>query len=253
MKIIIIGSGNVATHFGKALYAAKFQISQVWSFHYDNAKQLANTINAEAINSLSEVDVAADVCILAVKDDVIAEVAARLTLFTGLIVHTSGAVGLDVFANDFDRYGVLYPLQTFSKVRDVNFTDIPLCIEAHNKNSLHELNNIAEKLSRDVREIDTEKRKILHLAAVFACNFTNHMYVLAEKILTDYSLDFDILRPLILETASKITQNSPLVVQTGPAIRNDEKTIAKHEILLAESPSCLKIYKTLSESIKKTR
>lgn len=253
MRVVIIGSGNVATHLGKALFAAKFQIGQVWSHHYENAALLAKEIDAQAITDLSEVDAQADICIIAVKDDAIAEVANCLTIFKGLIAHTSGAVNLSVFENNFDKYGVFYPLQTFSKNKEVDFKTVPLCVEANNEAVLAELKTLAANLSSDVREVDSEKRKILHLAAVFACNFTNHLYALAEKILADNRLDFDILRPLILETAAKVQQDLPLKVQTGPAIRNDEETLAKHEILLAQQPQYLEIYKTLSESIKKTR
>lgn len=252
MKAVIIGSGNVATHLGKALTKAQVQVSQVWSPNYENAAALAKQIGADAISNLTAIALDADICVISVKDDAIAKISDQLTGFKGLVVHTSGAVSLDVFANKFDNYGVFYPLQTFSKHKAVDFKTIPICIEANNVTTLAKLESLAVKLSDHVQEVASEKRKILHLAAVFACNFPNHLYALAEKILTDNGLDFAILRPLILETAVKVQQDLPLAVQTGPAIRNDEITMAKHEALLSNYQQCLEIYRTLSESIKKT-
>jgi predicted short-subunit dehydrogenase-like oxidoreductase (DUF2520 family) len=253
MKIVIIGSGNVATHLANALYSAKLEIVQVWSYHYENASHLAAQVNATAIKSLMQVDKFADLCLIAVKDDAIEGIASQLKDFRGLVAHTSGAINIDVFANMYEEYGVFYPLQTFSKNNPLDFSNIPLCVEANTNNALQKLNDLAGKLSRNVLEIDSEKRKVLHLAAVFACNFTNHLYALAGKILDSNGLEFDIIRPLINETASKVQLALPTEVQTGPAIRNDEATIKKHTKLLLEQPQLLEIYKTLSESIKKTR
>ena len=146
-----------------------------------------------------------------------------------------------------------YPLQTFSKNKSIDFSNIPLCLEASNENALTLLKGIAGKLSSNITEVDSDKRKILHLAAVFACNFTNHLYALADEVLTANGLDFDILRPLIEETVSKVQNELPLNVQTRPAIRNDNETIKKHEELLKQQPALLEIYKTLSDSIKNSR
>lgn len=253
MKVVIIGSGNVAFHLAKALHKAKVEVVQIWSNTYDNASSLAHLINSKAINQLNEIDKNAAICFIAVKDDYIADVAAQLTGFKGVIVHTAGAVNLNVLNGIAANFGVFYPLQTFSKSKEVSFANIPLCLEANNEHTLQILKLLANQLSNNVKEIDSEKRKILHLAAVFACNFTNHMYALAEEILETNQLDFDIIRPLITETANKVQQALPLQVQTGPAIRNDEETLKKHEGLLKEHPQLLNIYKTLSNSIKKTR
>ncbi len=253
MKIVIIGAGNVASHLAKALYTAQLQIVQVWSFHHENAVDLAHQIDAKAITNLTELDLQADVCLIAVKDDAISEIATELVGFKGLIAHTSGAVNLNVFAAGFENYGVFYPLQTFSKLKKVNFSNIPICLEANSDVALQLLKNLGHKLSNTVTEVDSEKRKVLHLAAVFACNFTNHLYALAEEILEANAIDFDMIRPLISETASKVQEALPLEVQTGPAIRNDEVTLSKHIELLQKQPQLLEIYKTLSESIKKTR
>lgn len=253
MKAVIIGSGNVATHLAKALQAKGVQIAQVWSYHDINAIALAQAVDAQAIQNLEEIDQTADVCLISVKDDAIEGIAKQLTGFKGLIAHTSGAVSIEVLKASEAGYGVFYPLQTFSKDKALNFAEVPLCLEANNETSLALLTQLAEKISHRVVEVNSEKRKVLHLAAVFACNFTNHLYALAEEVLTANALDFDILRPLINETAAKVQEALPLAVQTGPAIRNDEQTLKKHEELLKQQPQLLEIYKTLSNSIKKTR
>lgn len=253
MKVVIIGAGNVATHLAKAFKAVNVQVTQVWSYHYENALLLANQVDAAAIKELSALDTAADLCLIAVKDDAIAELLPQLTAFKGIIAHTSGAVSIDVFEGLIKKYGVFYPLQTFSKSKAVNFSNIPICVEANDENTLTVLKEIANKLSTNVTEVNSEKRKILHLSAVFACNFTNHLYALAQEVLTVNGLDFDILRPLIAETANKVQDELPLNVQTGPAIRNDNETIKKHEQLLKGQPALLEIYKTLSNSIKNNR
>ncbi len=253
MKAIIIGSGNVATHLAKALQAQHVQIAQVWSYQYPNAQTLAQAVDARAIQQLDEVDLNADLCLIAVKDDAIESIAKQLTGFKGIMAHTSGAVSIDALKGSTANYGVFYPLQTFSKAKALNFVEVPLCLEANNEETLLFLKKLATKLSHQVVEVDSEQRKILHLAAVFACNFTNHLYALANEVVAASALDFAILRPLINETAAKVQTALPLDVQTGPAIRNDEQTLKKHEELLAQRPQLLEIYKTLSNSIKKTR
>ena len=253
MKVVIIGSGNVATHIAKALHKANVQVSQIWSYHYENASLLAKEVNADAINELSQIDTDATICLIAVKDDAIAEIIPALQNFKGIVAHTSGSVSIDIFAGKVERYGVLYPLQTFSKTNAIDFSNIPLCLEAGDEKTLAVLRRLASALSTDVVEIESEKRKMLHLAAVFACNFTNHLYALAQDLLVDNKIDFDLLRPLIAETANKVQHELPKNVQTGPAIRNDLQTLKKQEELLKKQPNLLEIYRTLSESIKKSR
>ena len=253
MKVVIIGSGNVATHITKALYAVNVQIVQVWSYHYKNALLLANQVKAQAIANLRDIDNEVDIYLIAVKDDAISEVVAQLNKFKGVVAHTSGSVDIDIFEDSYENYGVFYPLQTFSKIKEVSFATVPLCLEANTESALQSLTDLANRLSSNVVEVNSEKRKILHLAAVFACNFTNHLYVLANEILKVNQLEFDILRPLITETAAKIQNTLPLDVQTGPAIRNDNETLNKHKELLNKQPELLEIYKTLSESIKKNK
>lgn len=253
MKAVVIGAGNVATHLALAFKAVQVELVQIWSNQYHNATLLAEQVGAQAIPDLSKVDLTADICVLAVNDDAIPAMIDQLIGFKGVVVHTSGSVSIDVFAGKVNRYGVLYPLQTFSKSREVNFSTVPLCIEASDEATLRFINNLAEKLSQKVEEVNSERRKILHLAAVFACNFANHLYTLSAQLLAENELDFDLLRPLILETAEKVQLHNPMEVQTGPAIRGDEKTLTKHNELLVNKPQLLKLYQILSDSIKGMR
>ena len=251
MKIVCIGSGNVATHMAAAFKAKGHHLIQVWSRNAEHAKQLADSVEAEAIADFDEVDQHADLYLIAVKDDAIAAVAQALAAVNGLAVHTSGATAITEL-NSFKNYGVLYPLQTFSKAKAIDFSGIPLCIEAKDQDSLEKLRFIAAELSSLVYEVDSEQRKILHLAAVFACNFVNHLYDMGAQVLHKHVLDFEMLRPLIMETALKVQKELPANVQTGPAIRGDEQTIKKHLKLLNCMPHMQDIYQTLSNSIKKS-
>jgi predicted short-subunit dehydrogenase-like oxidoreductase (DUF2520 family) len=252
MKVTFIGSGNVATHMAVALKAAGALIDQIWSRNIEHAAALANVVGARPVSDLSEVDTDADLLVIAVKDDVIAEVCGTLKGVRALVVHTSGATGLDVLSA-FENYGVLYPLQTFSKNRPIDFTKVPLFIEANTPQVLDELKVIASRLSPLVYEVTSDQRSTLHLSAVFACNFVNHLYALGNQVLQDNSLDFKMLRPLILETAEKVQHDLPMNVQTGPAVRDDQQTILKHLELLNGKPHLQEIYQSLSKSIKKTR
>ncbi|WP_316803799.1 Rossmann-like and DUF2520 domain-containing protein [Pedobacter nototheniae] len=252
MKIVLLGSGNVATHLAQALKAQGEEIVQVYSPNLINATSLAEKVNAVAVQDLSAIVQQADLYIISVKDDAIEQVAAGLKNVDGLVVHTSGTTDIKVLSTHVAHTGVFYPLQTFSKNKAVDFKNIPLCIEANNQKQLDILNQLANKLSDKVYKLDGNKRKVLHLAAVFACNFTNHLYTLAHEVLSANALDFDIIRPLIAETADKIKDDLPENVQTGPAIRHDESTIEAHLGRLKDMPELHNIYETLSDSIKLT-
>ncbi|WP_131536921.1 Rossmann-like and DUF2520 domain-containing protein [Pedobacter nototheniae] len=252
MKIVLLGSGNVATHLAIALKANGEDIVQVYSPNLINATSLAERIGSAAVHQLSIIDKQADLYIIAVKDDAIEQVAASLKNVSGLVVHTSGTTDIKLLSAYVTHAGVFYPLQTFSKNKAVDFKNIPLCIEATNQQQLDILKQLANKLSDKVYQLNGDKRKVLHLAAVFACNFTNHLYTLANEILSANNLDFDIIRPLIAETADKIKDNLPETVQTGPAVRHDESTIKAHLSRLESMPELHNIYETLSDSIKLT-
>lgn len=251
MRIVILGSGNVATQLALSLKAIGQEIVQVYSPNLTNANNLAEKVAASAISNLAAINMQAELYIISVKDDAISAVAAELNHVNGLVVHTSGTTDLSILSDQVKRAGVFYPLQTFSKSRNVSFKHIPICLEA-DEQDLILLRELAGKLSNKVYELDGEKRKVLHLAAVFACNFPNHLYALANQILQQHNLDFDIVRPLIAETADKVMVNLPDNVQTGPAIRGDERTMDKHLKMLSNLPELQEIYQTLSNSIKIT-
>lgn len=251
MRITLIGSGNVATHMAAAFKNAGHRIVQVYSPNMHNAALLAYHVGATAINTLSDIDPNTDIFIIAVKDDAIAGVSEALAKYQKLIVHTSGSTNLDVLLTFTDKAGVLYPLQTFSKTREVDFATVPLCIEAANESIYADLEQLATTISNNIYCVSSAGRKILHLAAVFACNFPNYLYEVSRQLLTDHEMDFNLLRPLILETAQKVQQQSPAAVQTGPAVRNDQITMNKHLEMLADQPQLQQIYTLLSQGIIK--
>jgi predicted short-subunit dehydrogenase-like oxidoreductase (DUF2520 family) len=249
-NIILIGAGNVATHLGLAIQKTGRWIVQVYSKTEENARQLSEKLHADYSVDLKTISTEADLYIVSVTDDVIGKIAKSLRLKGKMIVHTSGSVSMDVLKNCSDNFGVLYPLQTFSKTREIDLSIVPLCIEANSKDNLQLLERFSKELSRKVVEVDSEKRKILHLAAVFASNFPNFMFSIADKILTENKLDFELLRPLILETAMKVQELKPEEAQTGPARRGDEEILKKHIRLLKEYPEYQKIYNIMSDGIR---
>jgi len=251
MRITIIGSGNVATHLAAAFKNARHPILQIYSRDLQNASALAYNVRAEAIDNLDWINPNTDLFVIAVKDDAIEQIASTLAEHQKLMVHTSGATGLDILLNHTKKAGVFYPLQTFSKTREVNFKTVPLCIEGADEHITTQLEELAHTITQNVYRISSGKRKTLHLAAVFACNFPNYLYHLAQQLLKQQQLDFNLLRPLILETAQKVQDHLPSDVQTGPAIRNDGKTMDAHLLLLQENPGLQQLYKLLSQGIIK--
>ena len=251
MRITLIGSGNVATHLAAALKNAGHRLVQVYSPNMHHAALLAYHVGATAIDSLKDIDSETDIFIIAVKDDVIAAVVAPLAPLGKLIVHTSGAVALQALTSFGPNAGVFYPLQTFSKTKEVYFLEVPMCIEGADEGIAKTLEQLAQSISNKVYRVNSAQRKVLHLAAVFACNFTNHLYAVAEGLLKVHDMDFDMLRPLILETADKISEHSPANVQTGPAVRKDEQTMQAHLQMLDGEEGLQGIYLLLSQDIIK--
>jgi predicted short-subunit dehydrogenase-like oxidoreductase (DUF2520 family) len=251
MRITLIGSGNVATHLGAALKNAGHQIVQVYSPNAHNAALLAYHIKAEPISDLQQITNRTDLFVISVKDDAIDSTAAILAVHQKPVVHTSGATSLQVLLKYTDQAGVFYPLQTFSKTKEVDFWNVPLCIEGAYEDLTAELIQLAQTVSNKVDEVSSDQRKILHLAAVFACNFPNYLYYTAEQLLNAHKLDFNLLRPLITETAEKVQQQLPAKVQTGPAIRNDTNTMDAHMKLLQNDNNLQQIYTLLSQAIIK--
>jgi predicted short-subunit dehydrogenase-like oxidoreductase (DUF2520 family) len=253
MNVAILGAGNVATHISKALIKAGFPIKQIWSRDNNNAINLALEIGANSIINISDLSEKIEVIIIAVADDGILKVAQEIpfSLNQKLILHTSGSTPLAVLHNVSTQIGVLYPLQTFSKNADLDFSSIPLCIEANDDDASELLSKIAHKIPNHVSVIKSDDRLTLHIAAVFACNFTNYFYSIAEDLLNAKNLDFNLIRPLISETAKKAMLNSPSMVQTGPAKRNDEVTINKHLNFLENQSQSKEIYQLISQHLVK--
>ena len=249
MNIVLLGSGNVATHLGQALKRSGHTMIQVWSRSTENAQVLAGLLQAEAVSDISKLSDSADIYIISVKDDVIAEVAAGIPFKNKLLVHTAGSVEIDVLKDFSADYGVIYPLQTFSKNHEVDLGNVPFILEASSSASGSILKQLAVTISSEVYFLTSEQRQILHLAAVFACNFTNHLYALSDNLLGRHQLKFDLLKPLVMETARKVQAGSPKNVQTGPAVRNDRKVMNKHRELLKGDPDLNHLYQLLSQSI----
>ena len=251
MRITIIGSGNVATHLAAAFKNAGHRIVQVYSRDMHNAALLAYHVKAAPIDDLTQIDPETDLFLISIKDDAIASIAQGLAKFEKLTVHTSGSTDLETLSAINPKTGVFYPLQTFSKNREVDFSTVPLCIEGADEEITLQLEQLAQTISNHVYPVDSARRKILHLAAVFACNFPNYLYGVAQQLLVKHQMNFEMLRPLILETAQKVQDHLPAEVQTGPAVRNDESTMGAHLQMLADEPALKSIYVLLSQAIIK--
>ncbi len=245
-KLSIIGSGNVASHLASIFFTHDIQVKEIYSHTFQHAEELASKVKANAIEDISKLSDDTDLFIIAIKDDFIEEVANCLTNKKVPIVHTSGSISIDVLKNA-TSYGSLYPLQTFSKHVPVDENKIPWCIEASNNNFLDALKTFTALFSTNTQVVDSKQRLALHVAAVFACNFTNAMLAQAEDICKEKEVDFGLLKPLIEETLRKSLNESPSNVQTGPAIRKDYKTINKHQELLNKDKR--EVYTYLSELI----
>ncbi|AZJ36348.1 Rossmann-like and DUF2520 domain-containing protein [Tenacibaculum singaporense] len=245
IKVAIIGGGNVATHLANA-FNKKNEVSLV-QMYARNIEQIHHLKEVTPITNSIELLTEADVYIIAVSDDAIGDVSRKIKQKNGLVVHTSGSVAMQSLQNT-GRKGIFYLLQSFSKDKDVNFNEIPFCLEAENEDDLQLLETLAKSIGKKIYRINSEQRKRLHVAAVFVNNFTNHMYKIGADICNEYQVPFEVLLPLIQETAQKITELSPESAQTGPAKRNDQKTIQNHLALLNAEQQ--EIYKLITKSIQ---
>ncbi len=253
MKISIIGAGNVAWHLVKALEKADVAISEVYARDIHKALALTETLySAVAVNSLDFSKSHSSVFFICVSDDAIASVFSQLAVPPGsVIVHTSGAKPLSVFEGKQDAgFGVFYPLQTFTQGVNLDFETIPLLIEADSDKTYSILNQIAKRLSKKTLRVTSRERLVYHVSAVFSCNFVNHLWALSKEILESENLDFELLKPLIVETTQKMLDaNHPADVQTGPAVRNDAQTINSHLDFLSDDEDLAGVYTTITESI----
>lgn len=246
IRITLIGSGNVAQHLIKAF--AKSEVVEIVQVFSRKKETLASLIDFDKIVNDFESLKEADLYIIAVSDKAISEVSKQLPFQNRVVVHTSGAASLDVL-DPKNRKGVFYPLQTFSKNKEIDFSTIPMCLEAENTFDFRVLETVAKSISNAVFAINSDQRKALHVAAVFVNNFTNHLYQIGQEICDEHKVPFEVLKPLIQETAEKINTLPPIDAQTGPAKRHDSTTIDAHlEYLSNENQK--NIYKILTQSIQ---
>lgn len=252
MDICMIGSGNVATHLALALSEARHKIKMVYSQQMAHAQTLAKRIGAQATDSLQELP-KADLYIFSVKDQCLATLIHQLSQVAhtqdGIWIHTAGSISIEIFKGDCPHYGVIYPMQSFSKQRNVHFHEVPLFVEGNSKDITDVLTTLAHQLSSSVTLLDSERRATLHLSAVWANNFANHCFTLAYKLLEDKGISPECLRPLIQETVDKLNIMHPRQGQTGPAVRWDENVMSQQMNALKDYPSMQQIYRLMSQSI----
>ena len=253
MKIALIGAGNVATCLGPRLKEAGHEITAVYSRTVESARILADRLGATYTTDLKAVP-ASDAAIVMLKDDALKELAPAISdsLNDTLLLHTAGSVSMDIwYTAGAMKYGVLYPMQTFSKTSVIDWSQVPLFIEGSSDQTLNSIRELALTVSPDVTVLSSEGRRKLHLAAVFTCNFSNHMYAIAEQLLADEGVPFRVMLPLVRETARKVETMSPKDAQTGPAIRGDRKVIDEHLALLKDNPEYAELYRLISTDINK--
>lgn len=243
----------MATHVSRHLHAQGHRISAVWSRTSGAAGALADTLGAKACTRLSEVDRQADFYLFAVPDNAVAALAAGLSGCRGIWLHTAGALSMEVFRGLVDEYGVLYPLQSLSRLHPVRLGHIPFLIEGSSGEVEKKVHDLAITITERVETADSDTRLMIHLAAVFANNFSNHMVHIAYEILQEKKLPVHLLEPLLEETFQKIIDVGPLQAQTGPAVRNDQETMNRHIELLKTHPEWEKIYTFVSREIAKSR
>lgn len=249
IKVVLLGAGNVAFHLYEVFSTHKeIELLQWYNRTVSKLSQFKNEV--EITDDLESLNPNAHIYILAIPDDAIGAVSSQLNLVNKLVVHTSGSVSIHELDKKLRR-GVFYPLQTFSKEAEIDFKNVPICIEVLDKEDFKVLKKLAETIESPAYKINTEQRQTLHLAAVYVNNFTNQLYRIAHELVDAKQISFDILKPLILETAKKIETLSPYMAQTGPAKRNDKKTLKRH-LKSIENPQHKEIYELLTQSIKKT-
>lgn len=248
LRVVIIGSGNVATHLGRGLQQAGLHVVAVMSRNIEHARRLADSLtDCRATDSVADLPAEADLYLIATSDGAVAEVAATMPRVNGIVAHTSGSVPIDVLRPASGRTAVLYPLQTFSREAEIDLSKVPFFTEASDAATLDAIDSIGRRLSTKVAHADSEHRTTLHIAGVLSCNFVNYLWRLAGETLAKDGYSFDVLEPLITATLRKACEIGPAAAQTGPAARGDRRTIERHISLLP--PDTARLYGELSEAI----
>lgn len=251
MKVVLIGAGNLATNLGKAFKKAGIEVVQVYSRTKKSAKLLSDILVCNWTIDIQEIVDDADYYIFSVKDKVLEQLIIDVCshIKTGIFLHTAGSMSCDVFKNKVNKYGVFYPLQTFSKNSYVDFENIPIFIEGNSIEVSQQLEMLAKKISINVYTLTSEVRQYIHLSAVWVCNFVNHCYSIGQDILAQHGIPFKVLLPLIYETTKKVSYLQPKEAQTGPAVRGDKNIIEKHIKLMHDNPQWQELYKNFSQNI----
>ena len=249
LNIAIVGTGNLAWHLANAIDSSEHNLLQVLSRDQKRAEKFTQNLSAKGISRIDDIDANVEIIILALTDTALKGKYIAQFPKNAIMCHTSGSISMRVLKSH-KKHGIFYPLQTFSKQKEVDFSNIPICLEASDNEVLQKLHVLANSLSKNIYEINSKQRKALHVAAVFACNFTNLMYDISSDICDDANLNFDILRPLIKETAAKVQNHFPKDVQTGPAKRNDGQVIESHKKFLYDYPDYQEIYDLLTYEIQ---
>jgi predicted short-subunit dehydrogenase-like oxidoreductase (DUF2520 family) len=250
MRISIIGSGNVATHLALALYGRGHKIDQIWSRNLDHATTLAQRVEAIPIDDISQLIPNANVYILAVADDAIRSLAKDIRVGNALVLHTSGATPKEVLEDCSFRFGVLWSPQTFIRDVALEYNELPFCIEGSDPKTEDDIEEFIGMISQHIYHTNLQQRQYLHLSAVFVNNFTNGLYGIAQKICREHDVPFEILHPLVLNTARKVQWGDVRYQLTGPAVRNDTKTLAVHRKLLADDKATLQLYNRLTDLLR---
>jgi|YelNatPaOPRAMG01_1025707.scaffolds.fasta_scaffold02520_25 predicted short-subunit dehydrogenase-like oxidoreductase (DUF2520 family) len=253
MNIVLIGAGNLGWHLASHLAEADLTIRQIVSKTPEHARKLGQLVNASFTINMEEIEPDADFYIYAVPDDQLPSVIKQNPVKTGIHCHTAGSLPIQLFENQVENYGIFYPLQTFSKQKQIEFYNIPILLEANNKKTLLALQKLAAHLTNNTLLTTFQQRQALHLAAVFACNFSNNLYAIAEQMMNKVNLSFDLLIPLIHETVEKAVQLHPLQAQTGPASRNDQKVIETHLTLLQHDERLQTLYRLFTDNIQQMK
>lgn len=248
-KVVIIGAGHVAYHLAIGFHRIGVQVVQIVNRSKKNGSRLAEKVGARYIPDIRMVDQHADLYLIAVTDAAISLVCEPVFFNQGVLVHTSGSVDMTVLQPFSHHTGVFYPLQTFRNNRKIRWKEIPLCIEGNTPQTIKSLDHLARQLSHQVYTLSSAQRKILHLTAVFAGNFTNFMYSIAEDLLQKNNLPFELVKPLIKQTTRNIHHSGLFHLQTGPAIREEHQVIEEHLKMLAEHENYKEIYDVISKSI----
>ncbi|MES2432086.1 MAG: DUF2520 domain-containing protein [Bacteroidota bacterium] len=248
MRIVIIGSGNVATILGKIIKKASHEVVQVVSRDIENAKILAGTLGCDFTSYDGAIQANSDIYLFAISDRALLEIPATFNFGDKLVLHTAGSISMDVLQTVAKNYGILYPLQSLRKEMET-IPEIPLLIEGNSRTVNEKIENFANTLSSNVSFSNEDERSKLHLAAVVVCNFTNHLFAMTEEFCKKERIDFSKLHPIIQETATRLSKRSASELQTGPAMRNDFVTIDKHLKMLNHYPSLKNLYLKITDSI----